>query len=319
MYIPLIGIALIVTWGAVDLARNRISHLRIVASAGAAVCLALSITATAQVDHWRNTLALFEHATAVTSDNYYAHNAIAGVHLEAARLDIAETHYREALRTAPGWAEPHLGLANVFVARRDLASAVVEYRNALDIYPDHPVAHLQLGIVQLEHGQAARALEHLKRAEVLARASVELDAASAELSTSLGVALARTGDSRAAVARLEAALRRRPDLTLAKVELAWLLATCGDPSVRDPVEALRIAKSLANDELPDLGRVRILDVHAAALAASGQFDAAVATAENAVSLLRDAENPARRRGIERRLELYESGRPYIAPIRKRAR
>ena len=315
MYIPLIGIALAVAWGAAALARNRLWSQRIAAGVGAAACIALALTASRQVDHWRNTLALFEHATAVTAGNYYAHNGIAGEHLEAGRLDAAETHYREALRAAPDWAEPHLGLANVLVTRRDLAGAVAEYRAALDIYPDHPVAHLQLGIVQLERGQATRALVQLERAQTLARTSVELDVESAELRASLGIALARTGNPSAAVPHLEAAVRRRPDFSVARAELAWVLATSGDLPVRDPSKALRIATSLATEAPAELDRMRILDILAAAFASAGQFDEAVATAERAAQLASGRKNSALRRGIERRLSLYESGHPYVAPIR----
>jgi len=224
-YIPLIGVAIAVAWGAADLAGSRRWRQHVAAGLGVAACAALAVTAFRQVDHWRNTLALFEHAARVTSDNYYAHNAIAGVHLEAGRLEAAETHYREALRAAPGWAEPHLGLANVLVARRDLDAAVASYRRALEIDPNHPVAHLQLGIVELERGQAERARTHLESAMALARESTVLDAESAELQAALGIALARTGHPLAARPHLEAALQRRPELAAARLELARLLST----------------------------------------------------------------------------------------------
>jgi len=311
MYIPLIGIALVVAWGTADLIRERIPQKKIAAGVGAAACVALAIVSSLQVDHWRNTLALFEHAAAVTSGNYYSENAIAGVHLEASRFDAAERHYRESIRMDPKWAESHLGLANVFVARRDLENAVAEYRIALDIYPDHPVAHFQLGILLLNFGQSERALTHLKSAEALARTSVQLDAQSAELAASLGVALARLGSASEAVTHLEAAVSRRPGLTVAKAELAWVLATSGDLSVRDPVRALRLTQAFSSQEAGESNRARNLDVLAAALAATGRYEDAVAMARRAAQLARERNNHALLRGVEGRIDLYESGRPYI--------
>ena len=140
---------------------------------------------------------------------------------------------------------------------------------------------------------------------------MELDAQNAELAASLGVALARSGRASEALNHLEAAVQRRPDLTVAQAELAWVLATSGDGKVSDPARALRLAEAIASHGAGERDRARNLDVLAAALAAAERYEDAVATAKRAAQLARERKNHALQREIEGRIDLYESGRPYI--------
>jgi protein O-mannosyl-transferase len=91
---------------------------------------------------------------------------------------------------------------------------------------------------------------------------------------------------------------------------AWLLATSSDETRRDPPAAIQLAHHacrLTNFENPQL-----LDTLAAAYAAAGRFDEAVAAATRArdfASAGRANDLAAR---IETRLNLYRSGRAFIA-------
>ena len=92
-------------------------------------------------------------------------------------------------------------------------------------------------------------------------------------------------------------------------ELAWLLITHPNPTRRDPGNAVRLAAhatALTNDEHPGM-----LDVLAAAYAATGQFEHAVATAETALRLVASARDESSA-VIRQRLDGYKrrlSGRP----------
>ena len=124
-----------------------------------------------------------------------------------------------------------------------------------------------------------------------------------------GMSRQKLGQTALAVADFEAAIRLDDHDTVALNELAWLLATAGDARWRDgrrAVELARAACNLSGWKVPDL-----FDTYAAALAADGRFDDAVKWQEAA---LQSAEfERVHGVGARARLQLYRSGKPYLAP------
>jgi hypothetical protein len=106
-------------------------------------------------------------------------------------------------------------------------------------------------------------------------------------------------------------LDSREESLEALVSLAWILATAPDASVRQSAEAVRLAQRAS--ALADPGDVRVADALAAAHAASGNFNRALAIAEaalrGAVALghARDSEL------LRARVDLYRRGVPYRDP------
>ena len=106
MYLPLIGLAIAVAWGVPELlgalvgdARRRRALLAL--AAGASVAL-LAGTAILQVRHWRDSVALFEHALSVTRGNSIAHAHLGAALLERGEVESAIVHWRKAARLRPG-------------------------------------------------------------------------------------------------------------------------------------------------------------------------------------------------------------------------
>jgi len=95
---------------------------------------------------------------------------------------------------------------------------------------------------------------------------------------------------------------------LAHNNLAWLLATCPDASLRDgsrAVELARKAEQLAGSSHPE-----IFDTLAAAYAEAGQFSEAMETAKKALQLASAQHNSAMADAVRARLKLYEANSPY---------
>jgi hypothetical protein len=95
----------------------------------------------------------------------------------------------------------------------------------------------------------------------------------------------------------------RPDWAPVLAEAAWLFATHPDARVRDPGLAISFAErgtALTSRRDPVL-----LDVLAAAYAASGGFEKAVAAARAAQDLIPGKSV------MEQRLALYQQGRAYV--------
>ena len=149
-YVPLVGLFMIVSWGAVDLAsRWRVSPVALRATAVTIVVLCAILT-WFQVRHWRNGITLFEHALAVTTDNFVAHDNLGEALVKERRLDEAVPHFIEAVRIRPTSVEAHNNLGAALFATGRIDEARAEFAELVRQKPDYARAHNNLGLV-LEH------------------------------------------------------------------------------------------------------------------------------------------------------------------------
>jgi tetratricopeptide (TPR) repeat protein len=264
MYLPLIGLSILVAWVSADLlGRRRIGRLAL-GVAGTAALGALAICAATQVSHWRSSVALFEHALAVTEGNHVAHAHLAGAMLKQGRIDRAEFHAREAVRLGPGFVGNQMALAKVSERRGDLDGLIRSYRAMLEIDPDLDgveTIHHELGFALIRVGHYAAARPHLER--VLA-SNPELP----HVIVGLALVAEKAGRREAAVRRYQEALSGTPGMRFAANNLTRILAACDDERTCDPEQAVRIAEAAVRA----LGRpdVVLLNALAAAYRAAGR-------------------------------------------------
>jgi tetratricopeptide (TPR) repeat protein len=117
-----------------------------------------------QVRYWRNSLTLFEHALAVTKNNYTMHNSLAFVLSSQGKFDEAVSHYREALHLIPYDAETHFRLANALRLQGNLNDAISHYRQAVQIKPHYAKAHNDLAYALRSQGSLNEAASHFRLA-----------------------------------------------------------------------------------------------------------------------------------------------------------
>ncbi|HTV63922.1 MAG TPA: tetratricopeptide repeat protein, partial [Verrucomicrobiae bacterium] len=110
-YFPLVGIFIIIAFGARDLI-NRLHIGATVPAAAAMLVLAACVGLTErQLTYWQNSITLFEHAIAITRDNDIAHSNL-GLALEkAGEPGKALAQFKEALRISPDSAAMHNNIA----------------------------------------------------------------------------------------------------------------------------------------------------------------------------------------------------------------
>ncbi len=311
MYIPLVGLAIALAWGACDLVRTRAAR-RVLAAAGAAAVAALAVAAWVQVGYWRDSVALFERDLAIAPESVIAHSQLATVHLRSERLELAEHHFRESYRLSPAAGRAnlvrfHLGTGELLERRGDLAAAVERYREAQRLDPENQRVNALLGHALVAAGRAAEARATL---ELALREKPE----DARLRADLGYVALAQGRYAEALEQLREALRLDPRLTPARNNLAWLLATAPDASLRDPDQALRLAEDLvAQASAPP---ANLHDTLAAAQAAAGRSDEAVRTAQRALHAAEREKARELARAIGARLARYRAGAAWLetAPL-----
>jgi tetratricopeptide (TPR) repeat protein len=197
-YIPMIGISIMLAWGMAEIMERRTKARFTLAVISAAFCVAWLALTWTQIQYWRNSVALFEHAIASTENNFIAHLNLGVVlaeqghtqdalrHLYASveekpdhndghdtlgavlgqmgRAQEAAEQFQTAIRIQPNDSEAHCNLGNVMLAQGRFPDAAGEFRSALRVFPDFATAHFGLGAALLNLGQTDDAIAQFREA-----------------------------------------------------------------------------------------------------------------------------------------------------------
>src|SRR5262249_14340373 len=189
----------------------------------------------------------------------------------------------------------------LLAAKGNTAEAAAQFRRAAELDGHLAAAHYQLGGILAADGHRSKAIEEYE-------ICIEDDPSHANARAELAVLLLEIGDSAAAAEQLEAAHKSKPADVRILNKLAWVLATSSSDDVRDPPRAKALADqlvALTGDRNP-----QALDTLAAAQAAMGEFDDAVATVSRAATLARAKRNRALANAIELRMSGYRQRHAY---------
>jgi tetratricopeptide (TPR) repeat protein len=220
---------------------------------------------------------------------------------QAGRVAEAVEQYRAALQRTPDHAAAHYNLANALHDLGQFDEAAAEYREALRITPSHARAHNNLGLEYLRRAAADQALAHFQEA-------TRVDPDLPEAHYNVAHLLHARGDLTGAARALRTAVRLRSDAAGWLAELAWLLATAPDGTVRDGAEALRLAERA--QRLSDRPTADILDVLAAAFAETGDYDMALEIVGEAIRIAPSAQKAV----LSDREARYRTRRPFRQPL-----
>src|SRR5205814_904742 len=218
-------------------------------------------------------IAHYERATATDPADAEAQNNLGVTLFGIGRADDAIAHYRKALEIRPDYAEASCNIANALIAKGDFDGAIARYRACLAAIPDHEEARYNLASALLRKGRADEAIIQYQKV-------LQMHPESADAHANLGSAWLAKGHVRDAIEEYTRALQISPENLAALSNLAWLLATSADPSLRNGSEAVRLAERADSASSRSETHPTILRILAAAYAEAGQFAAAKETARN---------------------------------------
>jgi tetratricopeptide (TPR) repeat protein len=164
MYLPLVGLALTVTWGGLALLELRPGFRRVAPALACASVLALAWTAHLQVRRWNDTVTLFEHAAAVTENNYFAHQMVGNALRMRGELERSERELREAVRINPQSNGARTDLAALLCDAGRTADARAELDRARQHGADAANFHALVGLVAEREGRTADAMAGYRKA-----------------------------------------------------------------------------------------------------------------------------------------------------------
>jgi Flp pilus assembly protein TadD len=215
-YIPIIGLFIIIAWGIPDILPAWRYKKTGLALAAAAVIFVLTIMTYRQAGYWQNSLTLFEHALAATSDNYVAHRFIGDAMCRQSKSGEAIRHYQKALRLSPNYAHAHNNLGILLAGQGKTSEAVHHLSQALRTDPKYAEAYYNMGLVLDEQGNLAEAVRCYSQA--LRFAPDDADA-----HNNLGTALFRMGKIHEAFFHVQTALQIEPGNAAARENMKKLL------------------------------------------------------------------------------------------------
>lgn len=123
----------------------------------------------------------------------------------------------------------------------------------------------------------------------------------------LAALLAKRNRNADAAEHFAAALERDPKNPQVANDYAWFLATTADSKTRNPSAAVKLAEQAC--QATSHSNPGILDTLSAAYAAAGRFPDAVSTADKALALAKKSNSAALVSAIEQHRRLYQQSRP----------
>ena len=172
------------------------------------------------------------------------------------------------------------------------------FEKAIQINPKDCLPYLSRAHAFAVNGKLSQAIDDYNIA-------IQLDPTNAALYANRAEIDARKGDYAKGIEDCNKGIKIDPYCGLAYDRLAWILAVCPDPKIRDGKKALENAKKAC--ELTAWKKPQCLDTLAAAYAETGDFEEAVTWEQKAIELdLKDKDL----KESQERLELYKQKKHF---------
>jgi Tfp pilus assembly protein PilF len=203
-YVTLIGLFVIIAWGANDLL-SKWSHRKMWLGTLAAILLPVLMVLTwKQVQYWENSITLFKHTLKHTSNNLLVHNYLGTTLGMQGRTEEAIEHYLQAVRLKPDYVEAHNNLGIALGMQGRTEEAIEHFLKVSQLKPDDARVHNNLGNALGMQGRTEEAIEHFLKA-------LQLKPDYAGAHNNLGIALGVQGRTEGAIEHFLKALQLNPD------------------------------------------------------------------------------------------------------------
>ncbi len=167
MYLPSIGVFIAIVWS-VSAFSDAPRQWMLATAVTASILIILSVVTWRQVEYWRNTKTLFQHATEVTAKNWLAHRILGDVLLVEGNLAAAEREILKSLAIWPGYSSVHASLANLLEKKgAPLEEVLVHFNDALLRDRKNSYAYIGKGDLLVKMGETKRAIAAYSAAEML--------------------------------------------------------------------------------------------------------------------------------------------------------
>jgi len=236
MYIPLIGIFIIIAWGIPELFRNWGLKQLILTILAVAFLPVLMLQTWNQCSYWAHSVTLFKHALNVTTNNYIAHMNLGCIFAEAgAQAGNVKKRFNKASTTLPRHSEPQYRFGNILSNQNNTAKAFFHINKASRISPMRPEPYYNLGKIMANQDKIPEAIKYYQK-------SLKLSMGYIKSSFALGNIMANQDKLPEANKYYRKALKYSPDFWEAHDNLGNILEKQGklDESIAHYKKAIKI-------------------------------------------------------------------------------
>jgi protein O-mannosyl-transferase len=135
-YLPLIGIFMMIVWGAADAADRRQINLPLRAATAFVILAALSFLTRRQIGCWKSDYDLWSHTVKVTKHNVVANENLSKTLMQLGRPQEAIAGFEEAASLNPEDPFRHVNLAAALLESERLTDAIAEYESTIQVTAD---------------------------------------------------------------------------------------------------------------------------------------------------------------------------------------
>lgn len=301
-YLPIIAILALVAAG---ISSIKIPMLKQILAGS--VAITLTFLAWQRAGVFVSDAALWQDTVTKNPNAWNAHNNLACNLAERGDLDGAMKHFARSLELNPRNVSARRNFGRGLAMQGQFTEAESHFRMALAEKPDDWDTLTTYADVLASQNRLDDAVTQL-------RAAIQIKP---DTATRLRLAafLSALGQFREAINELQLAVQARPDAIEALNNLAWLLATSADASLRNGPEAVRLAEKAV--ALSPKKSARCFGTLGAAYAEAGQFPDAIKAAQQAIELARAAGDYRFAQANDQLQQLYRQQRAYHEPVRAR--
>jgi Flp pilus assembly protein TadD len=219
-YVPMIGIIIILAWAVPEMASKWRFKATVLAVMGISVLACCLVLVRSQLQYWQSSCVLFQHALAVTRENYVARNNLGHALLRKGEANAAMHHFETALKLNPQSYKASNNIGEALLELRRVNEAVDRYRESLKLNPAAAATHKCIGVALFEQGNIEEAISHLQTA-------LRIEPNYADAYFRLGNIYRKEGQIQKAARCYLHVIRLRPDLPEAYNNLGVLLVNEG--------------------------------------------------------------------------------------------
>jgi len=240
-YIPMLGIFVIVCWGAANLIKMSRVPTAVSAICAAAILLTLGIALHRQVSFWSDNITLWNHTLEITEGNYVAEDGLANALIAQGRIEEAVPHLQRARLLRPSDPAATINIASYEQIHGDYQAALDDYARV----PEYTKIPYWVAMARGNSGFAHYSLKQYDNAKQDFEATLNEQPGNSSAYRGLGLLAQRAGDIATATRDYEQSVELQPS-PLGYLLLAQALEIGGQ------TEAARAAQSRAASMTRDL-------------------------------------------------------------------
>ena len=218
MYIPSVGLFILVVWGFNNLLNWRPHWRRITTFVGGVALAGCLVCTEIQLSYWQNSIKLFRHAIEVTTDNFVAYTCLGETLSDLGLKKEAMMLCAEAVKIAPNSPVAQYNFGMALLQNNRLDEALAHLDAAARLAPHNSEVQYNFGLFLLLHNKPDEAASHFA-ATLVERPDF------AEAHCRLAQALSQQHKSKEAIFHYREALRLKPEFPEAKAALDQILST----------------------------------------------------------------------------------------------